>query len=79
MAKKEISAAEAIKFFGKNITVQTATPVTIRGKDGKERPGYKTADAPLAEQHVLAARDYGASVTIVTIDGRRHEALKKAA
>jgi len=75
---KEIAAADALKFFSRqNISVQTATPVTVKGEDGKERPGFKTKDAALAEDHILAARDHGDKVVITTIDGRRYEAAKK--
>ncbi len=77
MAKKtEISAAEALKTFkGKAIEVQEARAVTLKGEDGKERPGFKTEMKPISEKHVLAAASYDdGRVTIVTIDGRRHEA-----
>lgn len=77
---KEIAAADALKYFGKSaIEVQTARPVTVKGEDGKERPTFKADMKPLAEQHVIAARDYGDKVVIVTIDGRRYEQAKKAA
>ena len=75
---KEITAADALKFFGRqNITVQVARPVKVKGEDDKERPGFKTKDEALAEEHILAARDYGDRVTLVTIDGRRYEAAKR--
>ena len=75
MARKEISATEAIKAFAKSgIKVQEAKAVTLKGEDGKERPGFKTDDVPLREAHILSAADYGDRITIVTIDGRRHEA-----
>lgn len=75
---KEIDAAEALKLFTKQtISVQTATPVKVRGEDGKERPSFKTKDEPLAAEHVISAKDYGDRVTITTIDGRRHEATRK--
>ena len=61
-----------MKFFkGRDVKVQVATP----GKDGQ---GFTTAAAPLAEEHVTGARDYGDRVAIVTIDGQRYEAAKKA-
>ena len=75
---KEIAAADALKFFSRqNIAVQTATPVKVKGEDGKERPGYKTKDEALAEDHILAARDHGEKVVITTIDGKRYEAPKR--
>jgi hypothetical protein len=75
---KEIAAADALKFFSRqSITVQTATPVKVKGEDGVERPGYKTKDEALAADHVLAARDHGEKIVIVTIDGRRYEAAKR--
>lgn len=75
-----IAAADALKYFAKSaIEVQTARPVSVKGEDGKERPTFKTEMKPLAEQHVIAARDYGEKVVIVTIDGRRYEQAKKAA
>ena len=75
MARKEIAAAEALKAFGKhNITVQVARQVTLKGEDGVERPGFKTTNEPLAAKHVIGAADYGDHVTIVTLDGQRHEA-----
>ena len=76
-ASKEIAGADALKFF-KGVKVQTATPVNVKGEDGKVRPGFETADAPLAEEHITGARDYGKRVVITTIDGRRHEAEKRA-
>lgn len=73
----EITAAEAIKFFGKrNINVQEAKPAKGKDDNGKPRTGYDTKSAPLAEGHILAARDYGDRVAITTVDGRRHEADK---
>lgn len=77
MAKaKQITAEEALKFFAsKKITVQTATPVTIKGKDGApDKPGFKTDDAELAATHITGAAHYGDKVVITTIDGRKHEA-----
>jgi len=75
---RKIEAAEALKLFrGQSITVQTTTPVKVKGEDGRERPGYKTKDEALAAEHVLAARDHGDKVVIVTIDGRRYEAAKR--
>jgi len=75
---KDIAPADALKLFSRqNITVQTATPVKVKGEDGKERPGYKTKAEPLAEDHILAARDRGNMVAITTIDGHRYEAAKR--
>lgn len=76
MGKKTIAAAEALKVFGKmDIQVQEAMPAKLKGEDGKERPGFKTQMKPLAEKHVLSAAKYDdGHVSIVTIDGRRHEA-----
>lgn len=76
MGHKTIAAAEALKAFGKqNIEVQEATPVKVKGDDGRERPGFKTQMKPLAEKHVLSAKRWDdGRVTITTIDGRRHEA-----
>lgn len=76
MGYKLIAAAEALKALGKNdIEVQEATPVKVKGEDGKERPGFKTAMKPLAEKHVISAKKWDdGKVTITTIDGRRHEA-----
>ncbi|MGQ0545549.1 MAG: hypothetical protein ACT4P3_09490 [Betaproteobacteria bacterium] len=74
MAPKDIRAADAVKLF-RNVKVQIATPVTVKGEDGKERPGFKTEDVALAAEHVLSARRYeDGRVAIVTIDGRKHEA-----
>lgn len=76
----ELSAAAALAFFkGSKITVQTAKPGKARGEDGKERPVFKTDTEALAEEHIVAAKDYGDRVTIVAVDGQRHEARKKAA
>lgn len=76
MAKTKISAAEALKAFkGKSVEVQEARPAKTKGDDGKERQGFETKMATLAEKHVLdAAQHDDGRVTIVTIDGRRHEA-----
>lgn len=77
MKFKEIEAAEALKAFGKqDIQVQEATAAgKLKGEDGKERPGFKTGMKPLAAKHVLAAKKYDdGRITIVTIDGQRHEA-----
>jgi hypothetical protein len=77
MAKRtEISAAEAFKAFkGRGVKVRTAKAVTVKGEDGKERPGYETEEAALAESHIIGAAQYDdGRVTIVTLDGRRHEA-----
>jgi len=76
MGSKTIKAADAIKLFGKqDIQVQEAKPAKLKGEDGKERPGFKADMKPLAEKHILSAKEYDdGKVTIVTIDGRRHEA-----
>jgi hypothetical protein len=76
MGSKTIKAADAIKMFGKqDIQVQEAKPTGTKGEDGKERPGFATAMKPLAEKHILSAKEYDdGKVTITTIDGRRHEA-----
>ena len=76
VSPKPIAAKEALKFFKNSIEVQTATPVRTKGEDSIERPGFKSKMERLAEEHVLSARDYGDRVTIVTLDGRRHEAVK---
>jgi hypothetical protein len=76
MGSKTMKAADALKLFGKtDIQVQEAKPVKLKGDDGKERPGFKTEMKPLAEKHILSAKEHDdGRVTIVTIDGRRHEA-----
>ncbi len=76
----EIPAASALAFFkSQKISVQEAKPIKAKGEDGRERPGFKTENVALAEAHILSAKDYGDRVTIITIDGRRYEAAKKAA
>jgi hypothetical protein len=77
MAKaKQISAEEAVKFFaGKKITVQTAKPVTVKGKDGApDRAAFDTKDADLAAEHITGAAHYGDRVVISTSDGKKYEA-----
>ena len=74
----EIAAADALKFFkGQTITVQEARPAKGKDENGKPRSGYDVKNAPLAEAHVLSAKDHGNRVTITTIDGKRYEADKK--
>jgi hypothetical protein len=76
MAKRtEISAAEAMKAFkGRSIKVQIAKPITAKAEDGKERVVLKAEEADLAERHIIGAAQYDdGRVTIVTLDGRRHE------
>jgi hypothetical protein len=46
--------------------------VRIGGKDAKGKPASRLV--PLAEEHILAHRVGEASVTIVTVDGRKHVA-----
>ncbi len=78
MAGSKITAAEAMKFFkGGDIAVQTARQVKVKGEDGVTRPAFETKNRPLAEDLILSAVDYGDRVSIVTIDGKRHEAQKK--
>ena len=76
MGSKTIEAADAVKLFDKqSIEVQEAKPVQKVGDDGKVRPAFDTKMKPLAAKHVLSARQYDdGKITIVTIDGRRHEA-----
>ena len=75
-----VSAADAVKAFrSKSITVQTATPVKVKGADGKERDGFKVEMAPLAEAHVLAANDLGGRIVMVTVDGQKHVTTGKSA
>lgn len=76
MAKTKISATEALKAFkGKSIEVQEARFVKKTDDAGKVREVADVKMAPLAEKHVLDAAQYDdGRVTIVTIDGRRHEA-----
>lgn len=77
MAKaRQITADEALKSFAsKKLTVQTAKPITIKGKDGAaDKPGFKTEDVELAAEHITGAAHFGDKVVITTIDGRKHEA-----
>jgi hypothetical protein len=46
--------------------------VRVGGKDAKGKPSSRLV--PLAEEHILAHRVGEASVTIVTVDGRKHVA-----
>ena len=71
-----VAVAAALPFFkGQNIKVQTARTVKTQSADGKTRDGFKTEIEPLAERHVLSAKQWADErVTITTIDGRRHEA-----
>lgn len=76
MIQKEIAPAAAVKAFARQqIKVQEVTATKTKSEDGKVRPGFATEMKPLAESHVLAARQYAdGKIVIVTIDGRRHEA-----
>ena len=74
MAKQRISAMNALKAFS-DVKVQEAVCVPTKGKDGKIRDIYETNLADLDEKHVLSSTIDGDSVTIVTIDGRRHTAI----
>lgn len=77
---KQLSAADAMKAFkGKSIVVQVATPVKVKGEDGKRREGFETKGTPLAEEHVLSACDCGDRIVMVTIDGRKYETAAKGA
>jgi len=78
MPDTTITAAEAVKHFSKaEIAVQV---VKTDGKSGtplrNEAGHIVTEMKPLAAAHVIAARDLGDSVSIVTIDGRKHQAAK---
>jgi hypothetical protein len=78
--KKEFTAADAVKAFGKRgITVRV--PKTgkdgkpVRGKDektGRDAGFYITDDQDLAPNHLLSFRKEGRVVTIVTVDGARY-------
>lgn len=76
MARTEISAALAIQAFArKGISVQQATPVKMKGEDGKERSVFKTEMVALREEHILAAsQEETGLVRVTTIDGKRYEA-----
>lgn len=74
MANK-IAAAEAVKAFrGRNIQVQTAERAVVKGGDGRDRPAFKTSMTSLRAEHVIGASESDGTVTIVTIDGKRHSA-----
>lgn len=77
--RTEIAADAAMEFFkGQAISVQTAEKKSVKGDDGVTREAFKTSNVPLREAHILSAADYGDRVAIVTIDGRRYEAARKA-
>lgn len=79
VTRSEIPAGEALKHFKTRPTVQTARSVKVEVKDDAghvvgKRDAYETRDVSCGEEHVLAAAKYSdGRVTIVTIDGKRHE------
>ena len=67
-----------ITFGDAGIAVQTAQPVRIKDAEGNERDGFKTGNARLKPEHVLAARQYDdGTVAITTIDGNKHTVKAK--
>lgn len=73
MPATPVAAADAVKLF-KNVKVQEARKVQVTDKEGKVGEAFETKMVDLAAEHVLSAYDNGAGTTIVTIDGRRHQA-----
>lgn len=79
LAYAEVPAGDVIRMF-RGIEVQTAKPVKVKGEDGVERDAMKTDMVPLAEEHIISAKRWrNGKITITTIDGKRHEAGKRAA
>lgn len=79
MGFEEITAENAVaQLKHRNIKVQTATPRTKPGKaiNGKaaEVASFDVQYEPLRPEFVLSAKQYhDGRVSIVTIDGQRHE------
>lgn len=69
-----VAAAAAVALFrDQKITVQEATPIKVKGDDGKIRDAFETKMVSLKPAHVLAAKQYeDGTVTVVTLDGQRY-------
>ena len=80
MASTPMAAADAAKLF-RNVTVQTATAVTVKDeKTGKTRSAFKTDTVALKAEHILAARRAeDGTVSITTVDGKKYSAAGKSA
>jgi hypothetical protein len=73
----DLLPADAAKLFAKSgITVRMPKTDKAGGRVKDAGGNFLAEDRPLAAEHIVAVRDLGATVRIVTADGGRYDAAK---
>lgn len=60
----------------KGLLVTISVPGEDKFVDGRKMKQYKTAELPMKPEDVLAYKDYGTEIIIVSSDGRKHTVSK---